>query len=193
MKIRQDLSESNQKLQGLNEALRMANVQLNNNNEELSRFNTLKEQYIAQFFNLCSGYIDKIGDYQRSLYRLTMNKKYDDLVKKLKSTAVIDEELEELYHNFDIIFLRLYPTFVSDFNALLRQDEQMVLKPGVLLNKELRIYALMRLGFNDGEQIANFLHCSVSTIYNYKVSVKNSALGDRESLEKRVKELVIEI
>lgn len=186
MKIRQDLSESNQKLQGLNEALRMANVQLNNNNEELSRFNTLKEQYIAQFFNLCSGYIDKIGDYQRSLYRLTMNKKYDDLVKKLKSTAVIDEELEELYHNFDIIFLRLYPTFVSDFNALLRQDEQMVLKPGVLLNKELRIYALMRLGFNDGEQIANFLHCSVSTIYNYKTKMRNKAAGSKDTFDEQV-------
>jgi len=185
-RIRKDLSESNEKLQKLNMALSQANEQLNGNNEELSRFNVLKEQYIAQFFNICSGYIDKIGDYQKSLYRLAVNKKQDELVKKLKSTAIIDEELEELYHHFDIIFLRLYPTFVEDVNGLLREDERLVLKPGVLLNKELRIYALMRLGFNDSEQIANFLHCSVSTIYNYKTKMRNKALGDKDEFDEKV-------
>jgi len=186
MKIRKDLSETNEKLKGLNSALSEANMQLNSNNEDLSRYNTLKEQYIAQFFNLCSGYIDKIGEYQRSLYRLAMNKKYDELTKSLKSTSVIDGELEELYHHFDIIFLSLYPTFVEDFNALLRPEERIVLKSGVLLNKELRIYALMRLGFNDGEQIANFLHCSVSTIYNYKTKMRNKAAGEKESFDEQV-------
>ena len=185
-KIRKDLSESNQKLQSLNIALREANEQLNGNNEELSRYNTLKEQYIAQFFNICSGYIDKIGDYQKSLYRLTINKKYDELIKSLKSTAIIDEELDELHHQFDIIFLQLYPTFVQDMNALLREDEQIVLKPGVLLNKELRIFALLRLGFTDSDQIANFLHCSVSTIYNYKTKMRNKAIKDKDIFDEMV-------
>ncbi|MBR3014200.1 MAG: hypothetical protein IKH69_04170 [Bacteroidaceae bacterium] len=186
MRIRKDLSESNEKLQNLNLALSKANTQLNGNNEELSRYNTLKEQYIAQFFNICSGYIDKIGDYQKSLYKLAINKKYEDLVKSLKSTSVIDDELEELYHHFDIIFLRLYPTFVEDMNALLREEEHIALKPGVLLNKELRIYALLRLGFSDGEQIANFLHCSVSTIYNYKTKMRNKAKGNKEDFDEQV-------
>ena len=185
-RIRKDLSESNEKLQNLNLALSQANEQLNGNNEELSRYNTLKEQYIAQFFNICSGYIDKIGDYQRSLYRLAVNKKYEDLVKNLKSTAIIDDELEELYHHFDIIFLRLYPNFVEDINGLLREEERIVLKPGVLLNKELRIFALLRLGFTDSEQIANFLHCSVSTIYNYKTKIRNKAKGDKEKFDEQV-------
>ena len=186
MRIRKDLSESNEKLQKLNLALSQANEQLNNNNEELSRFNTLKEQYIAQFFNICSGYIDKIGDYQKSLYRLAMNKKQDELVKKLKSTAIIDDELKELYHHFDTIFLRLYPTFVDDMNVLLREEERMTLKPGVLLNKELRIFALLRLGFTDSEQIANFLHCSVSTIYNYKTKMRNKAKDGIDNLDEQV-------
>ena len=185
-RIRKDLSESNEKLQNLNLALSQANEQLNGNNEELSRYNTLKEQYIAQFFNICSGYIDKIGDYQRSLYRLAVNKKYDDLIKNLKSTAIIDDELEELYHHFDIIFLRLYPNFVEDMNSLLREEERIILKPGVLLNKELRIFALLRLGFTDSEQIANFLHCSVSTIYNYKTKMRNKAKGDKDNFDEQV-------
>jgi len=186
MRIRKDLSESNEKLKTLNLALSQANVQLNGNNEELSRFNMLKEQYIAQFFNICSGYIDKIGDYQKSLYKLAINKKYDDLIKNLKSTSIIDDELEELYHHFDIIFLRLYPTFVEDVNALLRKEEQITLKPGVLLNKELRIFALLRLGFTDSEQIANFLHCSVSTIYNYKTKMRNKAKSDKDNFDEQV-------
>ena len=189
MRIRKDLSESNEKLQKLNLALSQANEQLNSNNEELSRFNTLKEQYIAQFFNICSGYIDKIGDYQKSLYRLAMNKKQDELVKKLKSTAIIDDELEELYHHFDTIFLRLYPTFVDDMNALLREEERITLKPGVLLNKELRIFALLRLGFTDSEQIANFLHCSVSTIYNYKTKMRNKAKDDIDNFDEQVMQI----
>ena len=36
-------------------------------------------------------------------------------------------------------------------------------------------------------EIAELLHYSPSTIYNYKVSVKNAALGDRERFEERVK------
>ncbi|MBR2161065.1 MAG: hypothetical protein IJ924_01495, partial [Bacteroidaceae bacterium] len=60
------------------------------------------------------------------------------------------------------------------------------LKPGVLLNKELRIYALLRLGFSDGEQIANFLHCSVSTIYNYKTKMRNKAKGNKEDFDEQV-------
>lgn len=70
---------------------------------------------------------------------------------------------DELYKNFDAIFLNLYPSFVEDFNALLTEDERIVLKQEDLLNKELRIYALLRLGITDSVKIASFLRCSLST------------------------------
>ena len=41
-------------------------------------------------------------------------------------------------------FLQLFPNFVEEFNALL--TEPMQPKPGELLNTELRIFALIRLG-----------------------------------------------
>ena len=89
----------------------------------------------------------------------------------------------EDYVNFDRIFLGLYPTFVRDFNALLQPEERIVLKSEDLLNKELRIFALMRLGVTDSVRIAAFLRCSLSTIYNYRTKVRNKALVPRDEFE----------
>lgn len=182
MRIRKDLANSNDELQRLNETLNNMNAQLHSSNSLLQENNDIKEQYIGQFFNICSGYIDKIGDYQNVLYRLAVNKHYDELVKKLRSTTLIDSETEALYHHFDTIFLNLFPTFVADLNALLREDERIVLKQDTLLNKELRIYALLRLGITDSEKIANFLRCSTSTIYNYRTKMRNRAI-DKDTFE----------
>ena len=182
MRIRKDLADSNDELQRLNETLNDMNAQLHSSNSLLQENNDIKEQYIGQFFNICSGYIDKIGDYQNVLYRLAVNKHYDELVKKLRSTTLIDSETEALYHHFDTIFLNLFPTFVADLNALLREEERIVLKQDTLLNKELRIYALLRLGITDSEKIANFLRCSTSTIYNYRTKMRNRAI-DKDTFE----------
>ena len=182
MRIRKDLADSNDELQRLNETLNDMNAQLHSSNSLLEENNAIKEQYIGQFFNICSGYIDKIGDYQNVLYRLAVNKHYDELVKKLRSTTLIDSETEALYHHFDTIFLNLFPTFVADLNSLLREDERIVLKQDTLLNKELRIYALLRLGITDSEKIANFLRCSTSTIYNYRTKMRNRAI-DKNTFE----------
>ena len=75
---------------------------------------------------------------------------------------------------------------MEQFNALLQEDARIVPPPG-RLSTELRIFALIRLGVDDSKKIATMLDYSVSTIYNYKVSVKNAALGDRDKFEERVK------
>ena len=54
---------------------------------------------------------------------------------------------------------------------------------------EIRIFALIRLGIEDSSKIAEFLHYSVNTIYNYRARIKNGALDNRESFERRVKML----
>lgn len=186
MRIRRDLADSNEELQRLNTALNGMNARLQDNNSQLQDNNTIKEQYIGQFFNICSGYIDRIGEYQKDLHKLAVNKKYDELVKMLRSTTLIDQETEALYHHFDTIFLNLYPNFVEDVNAMLKDDEKIVLKPNVLLNKELRILALLRLGITDSDKIASFLHCSISTVYNYRTKMRNKATVDERTFEERI-------
>ena len=99
---------------------------------------------------------------------------------------MVDDELEELYRIFDNIFLNLYPSFVSDFNNLLAKDEQVVPKQGELLNTELRIYALIRLGITDSVKIASFLRYSLSAIYNYRTRARNKAAVSRNEFEQLV-------
>ena len=185
-RIKEELSRANNKFIDLNRELNDKNELLYLKNNQLSNANLIKEQYIAQFFGHCSTYINKIEDYRRSLHRIAQNNQFDQLLKMLKSTTMIEGEFDELYRHFDTIFLNLYPTFISDFNALLIECEQIDLKSGDLLNKELRIYALLRLGINDSSKIATFLRCSLSTVYNYRTKIRNKASISREEFEDMV-------
>jgi hypothetical protein len=78
---------------------------------------------------------------------------------------------------------------VSDFNSLLRPEERITLEEKDRLNTSLRIFALIRLGIDDSSKIADFLHYSPNTIYNYRARIKNGALGDRENFEQHVREI----
>ena len=175
-KIKERLSESNTRLTEQNQEI----VETNN---LLTEANMIKEQYITQFFELHSDYINKFETYRKSLNRLAMNQQLDELFKQLKSNELIEHEIDELYNHFDNIFLGLYPNFVIDFNALLKKGEQIIPKSGHLLNRELRIYALLRLGITDSTKIASFLRCSVSTVYNYRTKARNCAITSRDDFE----------
>ena len=111
----------------------------------------------------------------------------EELYKAIKSSQFLDEELKEFYANFDMTFLQLFPNFVEEFNALL--TEPMQPKPGELLNTELRIFSLIRLGITDSTKIAQFLRYSVTTIYNYRTRVRNKALGERDEFETKVMQI----
>ena len=141
----------------------------------LSQGNNAKEKYIADIFGICSDYISKLDDFRKSIYRMIVAKRFDDVRELTKTPELPHGEVKELYNNFDRIFLKVYPGFVDDFNALLRPEERIKLKKGELLNTELRIYALVRLGINDSVRISKFLHCSVQTVYNTRQRTRNKS------------------
>jgi hypothetical protein len=180
------LSRIRVELSAMNSRLTELNGEMVEKNNLLSESNTVKVQYIAQFFDLCSEYIDKIEEYRKSLNKLASNHKLEELFRKLKSTQLVEDELDELYRHFDRVFLGLYPNFVSDFNSLLDPEERIQPKAEDRLNRELRIYALLRLGITDSAGIAAFLRCSLSTVYNYRTKARNKAAGSREDFEKVV-------
>ncbi|PJJ07313.1 hypothetical protein CLU83_0475 [Flavobacterium sp. 1] len=185
-RIRGELFITSQKLAELNKDITETNSQLQERNAQLSESNHIKEEYIAHFFSLCSSYINKLENYRVILNKKAALKQFDEIYKMLKSTTLVEKELEELYENFDVIFLNLYPTFVKDFNTLLINEEQIVLKQGELLNTELRIFALIRLGITDSVKIAAFLRYSLSTIYNYRTKARNKAAVSRNDFEETV-------
>ena len=178
------LQEVNERLFSLNEELEEVNRHLRSTNLELSESNLIKEAYIARFFKLCSVYVDRLQAYRKLVNKKLQRGQVAELIKMTHlSNDIVTVEVQELYANFDSAFLHLFPNFVESLNALLLPDEQIVLKPDELLNTELRIFALIRLGIKDSSQIAELLHYSVNTIYNYRSRVKTKARVSRDDFE----------
>lgn len=178
------LQEVNGRLSSLNGELEEVNRHLRSTNLELSESNLIKEAYIARFFKLCSVYVNRLQAYRKLVNKKLQRGQVDELLKMTHlSNDIVTAEIQELYANFDSAFLHLFPHFVESLNALLLPEEQIVLKQDELLNTELRIFALIRLGIKDSSQIAELLHYSVNTIYNYRSKVKNKARVSREDFE----------
>ena len=174
------------KLAVARQALADANRQLQTINNTLKETNLIKEEYIAQYINRCSAYIDKLDHYRRRLTKLASTSKLEELFRAIKSDEFIEAERKEFYNEFDHTFLSLFPNFVTDFNKLLNEKDRITPKPGDLLNTELRIFALIRLGITDSTRIAEFLQYSLTTIYNYRSKVRNKAVGDKNEFEAAV-------
>ena len=181
-RIKNQLKKTNKQLTELNDELQMSNI-------HLEEANHVKEEYIGRFFDQCSEYIEKIENYRKELNRKAKNNQLDDLFRMLKSKAIVEAELMELYAKFDSIFLNIYPDFIEEFNNLLVPEERIYPKQDELLTTELRIYALIRLGITDSNKIASFLRYSLRTVYNYRTKVRNKSAVTRGDFEDYVKKI----
>lgn len=184
--LNSQLTTSNDKLNDLNMKLLVSNKELHDAYSAIADISELKEVYICQYMDKSLEYIELLDKYRKSISRLINTGKIDDLKSMVKSTKLIDDELKAFYEQFDKTFLNLFPSFVEDFNALLMPQEAIVPKKAGVLNTELRIFALIRLGITDSDKIAKFLRYSLTTIYNYRTRVRNKAKGDRNMLESEV-------
>lgn len=164
------------------------NMQLKNLNSELLKTNRTREEYVSLFIELCAAYIDKLNKYQDLVKRKVKAKQIDDLLKMSNNSKMTDSDARQFFVNFDTAFLTLYPNFVNEFNLLLREDESIIPGKGEIMNTELRIFALIRLGIKDSSRIATLLFYSPQTIYNYRTAVKNKA-KNREEFEEQVRNL----
>jgi tetratricopeptide (TPR) repeat protein len=167
--------------------LNIARLIIRKSNEKLTEANKIKDEYIADFFNQNSEYIEKIEHLQKWFNRMVVTKQFEAL-RKLPEYINVQNERDELYERFDRMFLKLFPNFVEEFNKLLVPDEQIQVKDDQL-NMDLRIYALIRLGINDNEKIASFLNYSVNTIYTYKTKIKGKARSSSDQFKQKVMEI----
>lgn len=188
-KARNELKKTNTQLEELNNKLSSTNGMLKASNDKLNESNGVKEEYIGQFLGACSHYIDKLDKLRINVNKMVKNKQYNELYSMTKSSEVKEQELEELYANFDKVFLNLFPNFVEDLNGLLKEEYQIHLSSPDKLSAIVRVFALIRLGIDDSTKIAEFLHYAVNTIYNYRAKLRNGAIIDRNEFEKKVREL----
>lgn len=177
--------KQNKKLQKARQIISQANESLTETNHQLQDANKIKEEYIWYYFNTTAEYISKLDSLKKSLDLKLMTRKLEDLRFTVDSIN-IKREREELYHNFDKVFLKLFPDFVNIFNSLFKEEDRMVLKDGQLLNTELRIFALIRMGIHDHERIAKILDYSVTTIYTYKTRIRNKSILPNDEFDRQI-------
>ncbi|HEY9197297.1 MAG TPA: DUF6377 domain-containing protein [Mucilaginibacter sp.] len=160
------------------------NVQLNEINGKLIEDAKIKEEYIGQFFKEISGYILKLENLKISIDAKLSMKKYE-AIHKLIDNINIKKERENLYYSFDHIFVKIFPNFINVFNSLFDQKDQVWPGEDEVLNTDLRIFALIRMGITDNDTIAKILEYSVNTIYVYKMRIKARSLQP-DQFEQRI-------
>jgi tetratricopeptide (TPR) repeat protein len=181
----QDLNVANDSLTKVNKVLDSTNRSLSRINTKLDEANIIKDEYIGYFFNIHSDYIEKIDRLKRSIDKNLKEKRYEEVMLVLNRLNT-NFERENLYHSFDKVFLNIFPNFIDDFNALFDADHRVHFNADHLLNTELRIFALIRLGIDENETIAKILNYSVNTIYTYKTKVKNRSFVPNDEFEERI-------
>lgn len=169
----------------MSDKLASLNQELTNANEELKNSNEIRTQYGVLFMEYCSLAISSLQKYQQSLKVAALQGNFQNLKKRIESSQVEINIISEFYKKFDEAILNIYPDFVEKFNSLLLPEERMELKKDESLNTELRIFALMKIGITDPEKIADFLRCSLSTVYTYRSKTKKKAL-DPDSFEEEI-------
>ena len=165
----------NKRLAKSRREVKSQNMLLEELNQKLLNTNKRRETYMRLFMDISAVYIKKLDDYRKLVSRKIKAKQTADLLTAINSYKLAEEEASSFYIRFDKAFMDLYPNFVDEFNQLLLPEKQIVLPAPNSLTKELRIYALMRLGITDGQELATLLFYSTQTIYNYKTSIRKRA------------------
>ena len=166
-----------EKINTLNQELERRNAAIEAANNEMKESNRIKDEYIGRFLELSSNYIQRGEDRAKLLNRLARDKKMAELYAELKSSASLNESIRLFYQNFDTAFLNIYPNFIKEVNSLMANGNQFEVDGGQKLTTELRILALIRLGINDNQKIADILRSSITTIYTYRSKIKSRALS----------------
>lgn len=182
------LKDSNNELKDSNNELKDSNKALRNSNDELENTNTKRELMANAFIMLCYQYIERLDSQRKLVIRKIKANQQNELLSILSSSKRGTEESQNFFSQFDKIFISLYPSFVNELNSLLIPEAQIELKEDNELTPSLRVAALVRLGVTESPKIAGILSYSLQTIYNYRSTLKNSAI-DKEHFEENLQKL----
>ena len=182
------LKDSNNELKDSNNELKDSNKALRNSNDELKNTNAKRELMANAFIMLCYQYIERLDNQRKLVIRKIKANQQKELLSILSSSKRGTEESQNFFSQFDKIFLSLYPSFVNELNSLLIPEAQIELKEDNELTPSLRVAALVRLGVTESPKIAGILSYSLQTIYNYRSTLKNSAI-DKEHFEENLQKL----
>ena len=182
------LKDSNDELKDSNKALKDSNKALQDSNDEFEYTNAKRESMANAFIMLCYQYIERLDNQRKLVIRKIKANQQNELLSILSSSKRGTEESQNFFSQFDKIFLSLYPSFVNELNSLLIPEAQIQPTENNELTPTLRVAALIRLGITESAKIAGILSYSPQTIYNYRSTLKNSAI-DKEHFEECLQKL----
>lgn len=133
---------------------------------------------IGNFIELSSNYAARLDQLSKMVVRKINAGQSDELTKLLSSGRFSEDNNSDFYKLIDKSILDIFPNFVDNINALLKEDSK--IKPEETsehLTPELRIYACVRMGVDQSSKIAHILHYSVNTVYAYRNKMRNRAIN----------------
>lgn len=153
-------------------------------NENLETAGKISKGYVGVFFQQYSLYIKRMYEFRVKVHS---NLKRRNVEQALLLTSPSDNssssEIKEMNRNFDSAFLEIFPDFVQQVNACLKPEAAIIPKKTEMLNTELRILALQKLGFTDTAKISELLHCSIKTVYNKRSEISCGLAVPKEEFE----------
>lgn len=166
----------------MNEELQQMIAQDRELQQKLKQSNALLHEEIAyrnhnfmNVYQMVSQYMHDVQNFCKMEYNLITAGKIEKARNELKVMKESDKYLQNFYTYFDRAFLSSHPDFLERFNALLKTECRIPPPAGKNLTPELRIYALVSIGICDSVGIAEFLHYSPQTIYNYRLKIRRNA------------------
>lgn len=184
-----EIKKKNDEISKQNSEISEVNLQLRNLNTRLRESIKIKDKYLGYVFYLISEYIKRIESlYKIVNLKLTAKQPYD--LSRMFPLSHIRVEKEKMLKEFDKIFLSLFPTFIEQYNSLFDDSSNSTEEPvDGILTPEMRIFALIRLGINDTNNIAQFLNYSVNTINTYKTKAKKRSIVSNDEFETKIMQI----
>lgn len=170
------LHEQAQIIRDHNSKLEVKNQEIENYNRNLIDIHKITSVLMSKMMTGAASRRNLIERLGKDLALKIKVKQYDNIV------TIIDfykKDLISTYVDIDEILLTFFPNFISQFNALLRNDCKLEINNGTL-SAEMRIFALWRLGIKKNEDIAQCMGYSVNTIKSYKTRIMNSTNLDKD-------------
>lgn len=178
------MAPANGELVRTSDIIRRNNESLSELNDKLKEANEIKDEYIISSLYSIPDFLNEVEKQSLLAVRKILTRQYDDAVALLNNMGV-KKERERVYASFDSAFLKLFPNFIAEFNALFPPESQFMWE-GMEMPMEVRIFALLRLGIDNTSQVAEYLNLSVNTVYVYKTKVKSRSFIPNDEFEKRI-------
>lgn len=150
--------------------------------------------FVGHYLDLYHSYVIKSNEYRKYILMKLNDGKGEDFIRSETSRALgANSNYDEIFSDFDKMFLSIYPNFVTSVNSLLKEPDRYNLKSNkkkshLRLNTEIRILALLKLGVSDNTKMASFLRISVQSINSSRSKIKAKAI-DENSFEKDIESI----